>query len=195
MPRYTPPPVIEDPEAYARGRERNIKLNAIRGRQKKFDAAYPGLRERILNADARILPVWVRDAIFQWGGLTEKQAAFATRALDEAVDRAWDAAIAEEQRRASTPPWTPGRQTVTGKIVSIKWVESVVGWREVSTLKGLLVLADGRKLWLTIPSAHCPEGGVKDTTMTVKVTVELKRGSSDLTFAFGRRPTLVKETK
>lgn len=186
---------IRNPEAYARGKQNRIFANATRARQIKFEAAYPGLYERILNADQRILPLWVRDALFQWGRLTEKQAAFAIRALDEALDRAWDAAIAEEARRANTPPWTAGRQVVTGKIVSIKWVESVVGWRRVETLKGLLVTEDGRKLWLTIPSAHCPEGGVKDTTITVKVTVELKQGSNDLTFAFGRRPTLVKESK
>lgn len=178
--------VIEDPEAYERGKQNRIRANAFRGRQKRFEAAYPGLWQRVMAADSRLLPGWVRESLLQWGGLTDKQAAFAIRALDEAVDRAWEQALAEQQRRETQQPWAAGRQLVTGTVVSCRWVDNDFG----SSLKGLLATADGHKVWLTIPrGVDGTADEIRGRQLTVKVTIQPQ---SDPGFAFGSRPVLVR---
>lgn len=177
---------IENPEAYQRAIEARIKQNASITRGRKFDAAYPGLRARIYE-NARVVPQWLRDALLDWNGLTEKQAAVALDILDRSFDKAWDEAHEEQARRANTPPWTPGRQIVTGQIVSTKIIEGDWG----AQYKGLIVTPEQRKLWVTLPNflfaSDVTVKNLKGALVTINVTVQPK--DSDPTFAFGSRPT------
>lgn len=191
MSRFASRVDIENPQAYEEAIARRIKANARVGRARRFDAAYPGLRQQI--ADARGLPQWLHDALAEWGGLTPKQAEFAIAALDRSLDAAWDLAYEEQARRANTPAWAAGRQIVTGQIVSTKIVEGDYG----TQYKCLIVTAEQRKLWVTIPNfvfgADVTLQNVKGALVTMSVTVQPK--PSDPTFAFGSRPTKPKGAK
>lgn len=82
-----------------------------------------------------------------YGALSEKQTAVV---LDKPAKIA---ARAERMRRqaeedAKRPPMIEGRQQLSGRFVTSKFVESDYG----STLKGLLLLDDGNKLWGTVPA-------------------------------------------
>lgn len=184
--------IIENPTAYEAAKIRRIKANARTGRERKFDAAYPGLREKIKAAegDKRVrMPYWIPEALHQWGGLTDKQAAVAIKVLTPDVNRDWDFAIAEDKARSSVAPWTPGRQNVTGQVLSARWQSTPYG----ESLKALLGTEEGRKLWTTVPSAALDEfsgpAEIKGQVLSIRVTVEPKAG--DPLFAFGSRPSLI----
>ena len=187
-------------DAYEAGKARRIRANARVGRARRFDMAYPGLRQRIQEARPGILPDWIPSALIQWGGLTDKQATVALNILENEIMNAWDAAIREEQRRMNAVPWTAGRQIVEGKVLSVRWSDIAVGYnRVVSSLKALVIDGNERKLWTTIPTVIWErvveqKGGdavtaMKGETIRINVTVQPKDG--DVSFAFGKRPTVI----
>jgi hypothetical protein len=176
-----------DGDAYEVGKRRRIMANAYKGRGQRFDAQYPGLRDRIL-ANARVLPDWMVPALNKWNGLTEKQAAVAIRILDTAVERAQEWAIKENDRRDRAEAWTPGRQEVEGEITYVAW--RATQWGMV--LKATVAVGD-KRLWVTVPEVVIPPNGevqaLKGTTLKVRVTV--KPSDKDPTFGFGSRPTVI----
>jgi len=128
----------------------------------------------------------------RYGSLTERQAA-ATRKFFASRERF----IQNQERNATeaaaiTAEFPAGRQTVTGEVVSTKMQDSIYG----STLKMLVKLADGNKLWGTVPSSledACYDQATGETsdlrgaTVTFTATFEVSR--DDEHFGFFKRPT------
>lgn len=96
-------------------------------------------------------------------------------------------------RKANTPPWTAGRQEVTGTVSSAQWKSSDWG----SYCGVTVITADGRLLWFRATAAMQAvsrgdgqgQGLCELDTITVKLTVSPK--PEDPTFAWGKRPTLI----
>jgi hypothetical protein len=156
---------------------------------KAYHAAWDAFRKR-----TGPVPEFLRDSLDNWGGLTEKQLAFARKIFAERIAKSETRDAAEAERRANATPWAAGRQEVTGVVQSARWESfSVNRWASTTSLKALLLLADGRKLWTTIPARLHPADGseegakaLKGTTVSIKVTVELSK--DDPTMGFGKRP-------
>lgn len=140
------------------------------------------------------VPTFLTDALENWGGLTEKQLAFARKIFAERLAKAEGREAREAERRANAQPWTAGRQEITGVVQSARWeCYSVNRWNTTTSLKGLVLLADGRKVWTTLPARLYDSidsdkilETIKGSTVTIKVTVEVSK--DDPTMAFGKRP-------
>lgn len=144
------------------------------------------------HARTGALPEFLREALENWGGLTDGQLAFARKIWAERLEKAAGRDTREAARRASAQPWTAGRQEVTGVVQSARWETfSVNRWASSTSLKALILLADGRKIWTTLPSRlHPVESNldvVRGSTVTLKVTIEVSK--DDPTMAFGKRPS------
>ena len=82
----------------------------------------------------------------RYGSLSEKQVA----AVDKFIARRDEFAARKAEENAEiTADFPAGRVTVTGEIVSTKYQDSMYG----STLKMLVKLDDGNKVWGTVPSS------------------------------------------
>jgi len=97
------------------------------------------------------------------------------------------------------PSWTAGRQLVTGVV---RFTEIVVNEKfRNTTLKGEVILADGRKLWTSLP-ARPPEILFEGQPWEVRTRLDLATGDTvtmvvtvtpredDATRGFGSRPKL-----
>jgi hypothetical protein len=138
------------------------------------------------------VPDFLRTALEQWGGLTDKQLAFARKIFAERAGKAVQRDEAEEQRKATAPAWTEGRHEVEGVVASVKWADAGgPSWQSRGSFKGLVRLDDGRLLWTSIPSSlfYDANGNVelKGKRIAFKVTVTPK--AEDPTFGFGKRPS------
>jgi len=93
--------------------------------------------------------------------------------------------LEQDKENESTPNWTEeGRQEIEGEILTTKIVESDYG----SSEKMLLKLSDGRKCWGSVPS-KLDKFDIGDT-VAIKATISISR--DDKTFAFFKRPSLLK---
>lgn len=140
------------------------------------------------------VPQFLREAMENWGGLTDGQLAFARKKFAELATRGEARVKQEEDRKSNAQPWTEGRQEVTGVILTIKSVESNSGpsWQNRSSMKCLLKTEDGRLLWTTVASAlFYDESGMHRSPKgaTVKMTVAVTPKEEDKTFGFGKRPS------
>lgn len=130
--------------------------------------------------------------LVKYGSLSEKQVAF-LRSLMERIERRPQIEAQRAAEAAAAPAWVAGRQVVTGEIVSAKWQENDFAYGAEASLKALIKLADGRKLWTTLPrvfydtQSDCATWA-RGKQITINVTVQPKDG--DHSFAFGKRPTL-----
>jgi hypothetical protein len=214
---------IEDPDAYERGRTRAIRHNRWKGGRARFLRDYPELAKKLLAPwelpdyveptddelaqkannerwaliqKARI-PDFIRQALDEWGGLTEKQAALAQDRFDniEKLQAGWDEA--EEARRARAPAWTEGRHEVEGVIKTVKRVERDVAFHYGDSMvdyKMLLELDDGRLLWCTLPRAISGnKDEIKKAKPRIRMRVAVQPKEDDPTFGYGKRPTKVEE--
>lgn len=197
---------IEYPHRWEEGRARRIKANRRKTGERKFIAEHPDiawlflpyLREpddieeqeeyykeywKVINRLR--LPKFLFEAREEWGGLTEKQAqlVYDRLAKIDEQEKKW----AEED--AAAPAWEAGRQEVRGVILSIREERTHYTYYGETSVKGLVKLEDGRKLWTTIPRAAWDKN--KGDTIALRVTVEPKEGESY--FGFGKRPTLLEE--
>lgn len=120
-------------------------------------------------------------ALQNYGSLTERQAAATAKFAAKAAEFA--ARDAEREATKVTPeqPLTEGRREIKGEVVSTKWQDSDYG----TSLKMLVVEADGNKVWGTVPSAHGEEIKGSQVSFTATVT----RSDRDENFGFYRRPT------
>lgn len=122
-----------------------------------------------------------------YGALTEKQTPWPTKALAKRAE--WAAKRAEEAAKlADAPVLTEGRYEVQGAICTIKWQDSDFG----GTFKMLVQLADGNKVWGTLPSKL---EGVVDVQDTVTFTAQVERSKDDEHFGYYKRPTKVDYTE
>ena len=186
--------IIEHPDAYEAAKNARIRANANIGRGRRFDAAYPGLRKRVNTTPD--LPEFLYESLMEWNGLTEKQAAFALKCLDEREERQAAREKKDADRKANVAPWTPGRQQVEGTIKSARIDDYAVNaYAGLTSMKGLVETDAGQLLWTTIPSKIADEykwqaQDLRGVRVTFTVTVKPK--DEDPTFAFGSRPAVKK---
>lgn len=163
-------------------------------------AAYHRARAAFLKRYGR-RPDMIDEALQKWGGLTEKQLAFARRIFAERLARAEGRDAIENARRASAPHWTTGRQTFTGTIQSVRVEEIQFGWRKTTTVKGLVTLGDGRKVWASLPKAAVwigvdeslnqgPKSYEDLKGLTLTMTATITPSDDDPTMGFAKRPTI-----
>lgn len=87
---------------------------------------------------------------------------------------------AEAAKLAEVAPLAEGRYEITGEVVSTKWVDNDFG----GTLKMLVKMEDGNKVYGSVPSAINVERGDK-----VTFTAKVERSDNDEHFGFFSRPT------
>lgn len=100
------------------------------------------------------------------------------------ISERWANHLARQAARAQEPtaPVPTGRVVVTGTVVAQKTSETQWG----TTYKILIKSPIGFKVWCSEPSNWYADKGDE---ITVKVTIEAS--PDDVTFGFGKRPTLV----
>jgi hypothetical protein len=141
------------------------------------------------------LPAFLREAMDNWGGLTDGQLAFARKAYARNVERADGRDAEENARRARAPHWTAGRETIEGVVQTAREHETQVAWNASAfAIKGLLLLDDGRKIWTSIPKHLWPDADGETPTykrlrgMRLTFAVTVQPSEDDPSMAFGSRP-------
>lgn len=129
-----------------------------------------------------VLPDIARKAR-QYGSVSDKQFALIARLTDE-IEAKWEAFVTKQaamrEAKLNTPVLTAGRQIIEGAVKSFKTVENDYG----VSFKMLVELADGRRVYGTVPSSINPEIGD-----TVRFTAKVEPKDDDPTFGFYSRPT------
>ena len=136
------------------------------------------------KADVHAKNTFVHDVIGKlntYGSLSVRQVEAVLKSLARDVEMASKKATEAAEVKGPAPT---GRVTVTGEVLSTKTVDGFYG----STLKMLLKLDNGSRVWLTVPGKAVADKG---NLLTVTATFEASK--DDVSFAFGKRPTLVKE--
>ena len=187
---------IMNQTAWEAGRERNIKANATAGRNKRWIAEDETRKEIeafcLMAAGGSEFIANMRDALHEWGRLTENQEAAVRKAMARAEKREVER-NAEWEAAADCPE---GRVEVTGVIISTDIRDTSFGmqWK-------MLVRDDsGFKVWGSIPSKlHEPaeEDGQFVTGQELKgkrvsFTAAITPSEDDQKFGFLKRPTKAK---
>lgn len=135
--------------------------------------------------------IW--DSSFKYE-LSEKQSA----ALVASIRRSLDRVAARAAAAAAAAPVVEGRREIEGEVSSAKLHESDFG----STWKMIVALADGSRVWSTVPSSILSsldaEAGAEGAEWTktserlkgrrVRLTVTVEASRDDAAFGFGKRP-------
>lgn len=119
----------------------------------------------------------LRDALYRYGTLTERQTAAVERTIQRAAERAAERAAA----RADVAPVETGNAVViTGTVATLKWQDSLYG----ETLKCRIVTDSGAGVWGTVPSC------LADITVGERITftAAVEASSDDPSFGFFKRP-------
>jgi len=119
-------------------------------------------------------------AIEQWGKLTPRQADAAWNSIERDA-RIAAAKVEREKALENAPALTAGRQTLTGVIKRTKYQDSDYG----TTLKMLVELPDGNRVWGTVP-ASIDRSNIEGATVNFTATV--KPSPEDPHFGFFSRP-------
>jgi hypothetical protein len=178
----------------------NIKREAKRvERQRAAEAAELAAVQPLLDrvrpfstllepAVLRAVAAWDRDGkdslLADYGMVKEHAAQLAkwmTPARCEAIVAIGERLLADSVKMASAPALKPGRYEFAGLVRTIKVVHSAYG----SSLKMLVELPDGNRVWGTLPSAI--SNADKGDTVQLTATVEVKAG--DPHFGFFSRPS------
>lgn len=181
-------------------------LDALRGSaQDAYDAddyeanerLYAEYHEAVKQWRKRVgyVPQALRTALDEWGGLTEKQLAWARSAFAKNVARAEQRDADELARKSSAPSWVAGRQTVSGTIQFTRCEDGQIGYRTTFAIKAIVLLDDGRKCWTSIPRAMWPGDGTGGASLKgerITFTATFSPSDDDPTMAFAKRPTLAK---
>lgn len=127
----------------------------------------------------------VRRKMVQWGDLSDRQVAAVLKARDRKVEEA----NAPEPAGPTTPA-PEGRVEVEGEVVFLKWYENEYG----SSLKMIVLLEDGNKVFSTVPSAiywigQHPNQRVIEKGDRVRFTATFELSDRDEHFSFGKRPS------
>jgi hypothetical protein len=118
--------------------------------------------------------------LIKYGSISDKQMAFVGRLLTAKANRAVQAA----ERAAATAAAAPcpaGRQTVEGKVLSIKGQDTAFGY----VTKMLVQHADGWKVWGTVAAAI----SAVEKGQTVRFVAEVTPSQDDPKFGFFARPS------
>lgn len=121
----------------------------------------------------------VASKLERYGSISQSQETALIQSIQRDHERAQRMALEASEPKGDAPV---GRQTVTGKVLSIKEQESIYGF----TLKMLVKLENNSKVWLTVPRGHDIN---RDDIITFKASFEQSR--DDKSFGFGKRPHFV----
>lgn len=117
--------------------------------------------------------------------LSEKQIEAVRRIAARAAE--WEASKAAEAiALAAVPGLTEGRQRIVGEVVTVKWSNG-----QYPALKMLVRLADGNKVYGTVPAALDPYPDADEQTLvgaTVEFTGTIEPSADDPHFGFFSRP-------
>lgn len=128
----------------------------------------------------------IRGKLFQYGSISERQEALVLKIAREEAERAVLRAEAAE-KLANAPVLPEGRYEIEGVVISTK---SKPGFAYNQTVYKMLVeLADGNRVWGTIPRAIEDDVWGTSRTVTVKFTAAVQRSDDDEHFGFFSRPT------
>lgn len=133
--------------------------------------------------------------------LSERQIEAGVKALAKAKEYQAEFEVREAQKRvllASGVQAPEGKTKVVGKVVKIKWQETVYG----DSLKAIVESDEGWKVWVTVPSSLQDKTvlvedewvftqGAKEGDV-IEFTATFQRSDRDPLFAFGKRPTKAK---
>ena len=185
---------IEDRDAWERGRDAAIKANASIGRNRRWIAEDETRKEveRFVFGGGSDFIADMRDALHEWGRLTENQEAAVRKVMARAEQREAERA-AEWEAAADCPQ---GRVQVVGTIMSVKRVETSFG----SQWKMLVRDDSGFKVWGSIPSKLFEpeeENGIWIAAEELKgkrvsFTAAVEPSEDDQKFGFFKRPTKAK---
>lgn len=126
----------------------------------------------------------IRGKLFQYGSISERQEALVLKIAREEAERAALRAEAAEKLR-NAPALAEGRYEIEGLVISTKSQDSMYG----TTYKMLVELADGNRVWGTIPRAIEDDVWGTRSTVTVRFTAAVQRSDDDEHFGFYSRPT------
>ena len=115
----------------------------------------------------------------RWGSLSPAQVAAVTKSMARDLEFAARRAAEDTEAKGPAPR---GKATVTGEVLSMKWVENSFG----TTHKMLVKLENNSRVWVTVPSKATIERG---DTITIKAT--WTPSNDDPHFGFGSRPSIV----
>lgn len=189
---------IMDPAAWEAGRERRIKANATAGRNKRWIAEDETRKEIeafcLMAAGGSEFIANMRDALHEWGRLTENQEAAVRKAMARAEKREVER-NAEWEAAADCPE---GRVEVTGVILSVDIRETAFG----SQWKMLVRDDSGFKVWGSIPQKlkeqtetflnHQFFDGTDLKGKRVSFIAAITPSKDDQKFGFLKRPTKAK---
>lgn len=123
--------------------------------------------------------------VVQYGTISDPQAAFVARLLQQIKDRpALEAKRAAETAAAAPVPATETRMDVTATVLSTRSEEGPYG----ATVKMLVQHESGYKLWGTVPSNLLGQGSVVKGAV-VAFSAKVQRSDKDEKFGFFNRPT------
>ena len=158
-------------------RERFVAISKRKMRLEAYLIQNPDMREVFDCADRNPIIADMRQKVMTYGDLSEKQVAYAKKLANGILN--------PKQSDDEPAPLllNDGRQTLQGRFVGVKQVDTVYGY----TLKGmLLVERDGQlaKVWMSIPKGCDHNAASTAVTVTVEKPKDGKPG-----FYFGSRPS------
>lgn len=119
--------------------------------------------------------------LVRYGSISEKQAAFVAKLLEQIDRRAEIAAARKAEHDAAAPiPAFEGRASVEGEIVSIKVIDGYYG----TTTKIVVKADDGWKIYGSMPSSIDAERGAR-----IRFDAAITVSEDDAKFGFFKRPT------
>lgn len=188
------------------GKRKALALLQANGIEAAWDVQYTPTDDPRNRQDEEQTIRDIVERLIKYGSISEKQVTYVRKLLDRIatrMDRLFTQAAEENHVRDTAAPWVAGRQDISGEIVSAKFVDydyAYLNHLAATMLKALVKLADGRKLWVSVPRA------MQDAAVTpgmdwndiparlrgaqitgMRVTVKLSK--DDKIFAFGSRPT------
>lgn len=196
--------MIENVDAWERGREAAIRRNATKGRNRKWlaeDESRAELQDFVSCCfDPNTFVGSMNAALAEWGRLTEAQEAALRKVMAKQKQR--DAQWAEEHANAADCP--SGRAQVTGTIVSVKLHDYGWGPHSIEQVWKMVVRDDsGFKVWGTITSKmfdlcrtddsdpHSWPSGRTFKGKRVSFTAAIQPSENDAKFGFYKRPTKI----
>jgi hypothetical protein len=133
-----------------------------------------------LADDAHSFLLDMHSTIEKWGKLSDRQTA-ATYKWMEGAKKREASKQAEAETLSHAKPLEEGRREIMGDVISTKWQDSDFG----GGMKMLVRMADGNKVWGTIPAAIDSTDLVGETVI---FTATVKRSGNDEHFGFFSRP-------
>ena len=179
----------------ARAAQGNANLRAYRQRL-QFLEQHPAFKELVesgeLTHPVHANNAFVKDVIAKfdkYGVLSERQVESVIRSCQrdhEFARRRTEQEREELIRRATAQPAPNGRLTVEGKVIMVK----DYGFDGISRWKMLMLLTNGSKVFVSVPTSLVNQGNVRDLRdKCIRLTATWAQKPDDTLFAYGKRPT------